>query len=335
MAKLIRIALVLIIAVAGTFTWWWHQGKETTDNAYVKADIIPLMPSVEGTVIEITAPANRRVEQGTVLLRLDPGVYEAKVDQARAELQRAQAELAHLSDRESEQQALITVAQAALEAAGADMQRSEQQVGRLEKLSGQQYVSQDDLDAARLAHTASSARQRQAAAELSARRAALATIHSEEPELQAEVSAAQAVVRNAELMLSYTHVIAPRAGTVTSSQIQLGQSVHTGERLLSIVTEPVWIYANYKETQIAEMQVGDPVDIEVDAYGDKVFKGHIDSFYAATGAEFALLPPQNATGNFTKVVQRLPVKILFEEGQDISGVRAGMSVVTTVYTSHD
>ena len=142
-------------------------------------------------------------------------------------------------------------------------------------------------------------------------------------------------MRQAGQQLDYTHVIAPRAGTITSRMVQLGQSVTPGQRLLSIVTEPLWIYANYKETQIEDMQVGDAVDIEVDAFPGKIFHGHVDSFFAATGSEFALLPPQNATGNFTKVVQRLPVKIVFDDSQDLNGVRAGMSVVTTVFTQHD
>lgn len=336
MSKQIRVVLALaLVALGGGYWWWYHQGKETTDNAYIKADIVPLMASVSGRVDDMNAPDNIRVKEGQVLLRLDPVGYQAQLDQARAESRRAAAALVHLTDSEAQQQALIRVAEAAVEAADAQARRTHQHLERLEKLAGQQYVSQNDLEDAQLDVRAADAGLRQAQAQHAAQQATLVSIRSERPGLQATQASAEAAVRQAEQQLNYTDVIAPRAGTITSRMVQLGQSVTPGQRLLSIVTEPLWIYANYKETQIEDMQVGDAVDIEVDAFPGKIFHGHVDSFFAATGSEFALLPPQNATGNFTKVVQRLPVKIVFDDSQDLNGVRAGMSVVTTVFTQHD
>ncbi len=324
--------LLVILLLAGGYWWWWHQGREDTDNAYVKADIVPVMSRIQGTVMATPAPANRLVAEGDALLQLDPALYQAKLAEAEAVQAEAEARLVHLADRESAQQSQIVAARASVAAADAEWRRTVQQASRLLQLMGKQYVSQDDLDAAELNKAAAQARLNQAKAQLAAQQANLVTLSGEKPQLAADVAKAAAAVQRAQLELEYTTIKAPRAGVVTSRQVQVGQSVEPGIRLLSLVTQPIWVYANFKETQVAGMAVGQAVDIHVDALGGKVLKGHIDSFFAATGSEFALLPPQNATGNFTKVIQRLPVKILFDEGQDLSFVRPGMSLEVTVFT---
>lgn len=324
--------LVVVLLLAGGYWWWWHQGREDTDNAYVKADIVSLMSRVAGTVTATPAPANRLVAEGDVLLQLDPALYQARLDEARAVQAEAEARLVHLADRENAQQSQIVAARASVAAADAEWRRTVQQADRLLQLMGKQYVSQDDLDAAELNKAAAQARLNQAKAQLAAQQANLVTLTGEKPQLAADVAKAAAAVKRAQLELDYTTIRAPRAGIVTSRQVQVGQSVEPGIRLLSLVTQPIWVYANFKETQVADMAVGQAVDIHVDALGGKVLKGHIDSFFAATGSEFALLPPQNATGNFTKVIQRLPVKILFDDCQDLSAVRPGMSLEVTVFT---
>lgn len=325
-------ALLVILLLAGGYWWWWHQGREDTDNAYVKADIVPVMSRIQGTVTATPAPANRLVAEGDVLLQLDPALYQAKLAEAEAVQAEAEARLVHLADRENAQQSQIVAARASVAAADAEWRRTVQQADRLLQLMGKQYVSQDDLDAAELNKAAAQARLNQAKAQLAAQQANLVTLSGEKPQLAADVAKAAAAVQRAQLELDYTTIRAPRAGIVTSRQVQVGQSVEPGIRLLSLVTEPIWVYANFKETQVADMAVGQAVDIHVDALGGKVLKGHIDSFFAATGSEFALLPPQNATGNFTKVIQRLPVKILFDDDQDLSAVRPGMSLEVTVFT---
>ena len=326
------IAVLSLVVIGGGIWWWWHQGREDTDNAYVKADILPVMSRVAGTLLATPAPANRWVEKDDVLLELDPAVYETRLAEARALRAQAEANLAHLSDREEAQKAQVTAAQASVEAADAEWRRTVQQDNRLQQLKSQQYVSQDDLDAAEVNKDAAQARLNQAKAQLRAQQANLVTIAGERPVLAAALEQAKAAEGRAELELSYTQIRAPRAGFATNRQVQVGQSVEPGIRLMSLVTEPVWIYANFKETQVAAMAVGNKADIKVDAIDGTTFKGHVDSFFAATGSEFALLPPQNATGNFTKVIQRVPVKILFDDGQDLSGVRAGMSLEVTVFT---
>jgi membrane fusion protein (multidrug efflux system) len=333
MSKQVKLILPLVVLlVGGGYWWWWHQGREDTDNAYVKADIVSVMSRIPGTVTDTPAPANRFVEAGELLLQLDPAVYQAEVAEAAAQLVEAQALLEHLADRESAQKSQINAAAASVEAADAEWRRTIQQEDRLTQLKGKQYVSQDDLDAADINKAAALARLNQVKAQLAAQKANLVTVSGERPQLAAAVAKAQATLERAQLNLSYTQITAPRAGIVTSRQAQVGQTVEPGMRLLSLVTEPIWIYANFKETQVANMHVGDVATIHVDGLNGKKFSGHVDSFFAATGSEFALLPAQNATGNFTKVIQRLPVKVLFDKGQDLTGVRPGMSLEVTVFT---
>jgi membrane fusion protein (multidrug efflux system) len=333
MRKLVIALFVVLLVGLVSYWWWWHQGREDTDNAYVKADIVPVMSRVDGTVLALFAEDNRRVQQGEVLLELDPGLYRARLRQQQALLAAAQAGLTHLADRVQAEQSLIASAAASLEGARAEYLRAQQQLQRLQKLKQQQYVSQDNIDAAALTLASAEARLHENEAQLASRKANLVSVKGEAPQLTASVDEAHAAVAQAQLMLDYCTVVAPRDGVITSRQIQLGQGVAPGARLMSLVTEPVWIYANFKETQIAAMQAGQAAEIRVDALPDQVFKGHIDSFFAATGSEFALLPPQNATGNFTKVVQRLPVKLVFEAGQDTSMLRPGMSVEAAVFTA--
>jgi len=333
MPKQVKLILVLVIlALAGGVWWWSHQGKEDTDNAYVKADIVPVMSRVSGSVQMIAVDENQPVHAGDLLVQLDPALYQADLQEKQALQREAEANAEHLNDRVIAQKALVQAAEASVAAAKAEWQRTVQQADRLRQLQGKQYVSQDDLDAAELSKAAAQARHNQARAQMASQQANLVTLEGELPQLQAAVEKAAAEVRRAELELEYTTIRAARDGVVTSRQVQLGQMISSQIRLMSLVTEPVWIYANFKETQVAEMRTGQKAEIHLDAFPDTVFSGHIDSFFAATGSEFALLPPQNATGNFTKVTQRLPVKIVFDDGQDIARVRAGMSVVVTVFT---
>ncbi|MDP2548953.1 HlyD family secretion protein [Oceanobacter sp. 4_MG-2023] len=333
MRKVVIVLLLLLITGLAGYWWWWHQGREDTDNAYIKADIVPVMSRIDGTVLALEAQDNRAVKQGDVLLTLDPALYLTRLQQQQAMLSAAQARLTHLADRVVAEQSQIASAAASLEGARAEYRRAQQQLKRLQQLKQQQYVSQDAIDAAELTQASAEARLHENEAQLASRKANLVAVKGEAPQLQASVTEARAAVAQAQLMLDYCTIVAPRDGIITSRQIQLGQSVAPGARLMSLVTHPVWVYANFKETQVAEMQVGQAVEIRVDALPDLIFKGHVDSFFAATGSEFALLPPQNATGNFTKVVQRLPVKLVFEDGQDTSMLRPGMSVDAAVFTA--
>lgn len=326
--KLALAALAVLLLVA--LVWWLQQGKESTNDAYVKADILPIMSRVAGTVAEIAVQENQSVQAGDRLLSLDTDVLRNQQDEALANVAQAQAAITHLKARENAQRAQIQAASAQVEVFHAQWQRTVQQKERLTELRSKQSVAEDDLDAAYAKESAALASLKQAQASLRVQEATLAAIVDERPSLNAALAQAQARAERAKLSLGYAQVQAPRAGVISNKTVQLGQSVEPGVRLMSLVTTPVWVYANFKETQLAKMQVGQQAEIEVDAIKGQVFRAQVDSFFAATGSEFALLPPQNATGNFTKVVQRLPVKLVFAEGQDLSAIRPGMSVTATV-----
>lgn len=326
--KLALAAFAVLVLVA--LVWWLQSGKESTNDAYVKADILPIMSRVAGTVDEIRVQENQAVQAGEILLSLDTDVLRNQQDEALANVAQAQAAIAHLKLRENAQRAQIQAASAQVDVFQAQWQRTVQQKERLIELRSKQSASEDELDAAFAKESAALASLKQAQASLRVQEATLAAIADERPSLSAAVAQAQARADRAKLSLGYAQVQAPRAGVISNKTVQLGQSVEPGVRLMSLVTTPVWVYANFKETQLAKMQVGQVAEIEVDALKGQVFRAHVDSFFAATGSEFALLPPQNATGNFTKVVQRLPVKLVFEDGQDVSAIRPGMSVTATV-----
>jgi membrane fusion protein, multidrug efflux system len=330
--KLIAGLVVLVLVVLGGYWWWWHQGREDTDNAYVKADILPVMTRIDGTVLAVPVEENRTVSAGDLLIQLDPALFQTRLAQQQALVAAAQSQLDHLSDRVMAQQALIQAAEAAVRGADAELQRARQSQSRLLELRRQQSVAQDNLDAAALLVASGEAGLQQQTAQLAAQKANLVTIRGEKPGLQAALDQALAARDQAQLELGYCEIRAARAGIISSKQVQEGQSVSPGSRLLSLVTSPVWVYANFKETQIEHMKVGQPAELHADAWPGIVFKGHVDSFAAATGSEFALLPPQNATGNFTRVVQRLPVRIVLEDGQDVQKLRPGLSVTATVFT---
>jgi membrane fusion protein, multidrug efflux system len=330
--KLIAVLVVLVLVALGGYWWWWHQGREDTDNAYVKADILPVMTRIDGTVLAVPVEENRTVSAGDLLIQLDPALFQARLAQQQALVAAAQSQLDHLSDRVMAQQALIQAAEAAVRGADAELQRARQSQSRLLELRRQQSVAQDNLDAAALLVASGEAGLQQQTAQLAAQKANLVTIQGEKPGLQAALDQAVAARDQARLELGYCEIRAARAGIISSKQVQEGQSVSPGSRLLSLVTNPVWVYANFKETQIEHMKIGQSAELHADAWPGIVFKGHIDSFAAATGSEFALLPPQNATGNFTRVVQRLPVRIVLEDAQDVQKLRPGLSVTATVFT---
>ncbi|WP_341502375.1 HlyD family secretion protein [Gallaecimonas sp. GXIMD4217] len=330
--RIILLSLFLALGAGGAGYWWLHRNLESTDNAYVRADILPVMSRIQGQVVAIAVQDHQQVRAGDLLLVLDDGDQKLALAQAKAKLAGAEAELAHLASRRQAKQAQLKVAEAALAAADAERQRSGQQLSRLTNLAGKQYVAKDDLDAAELAYSAAQARYHQAQANLGAQQAELAVLDDEAPRLQAAVAQARAGLEQAQLNLGYTRIHASRDGTLASRQVQLGQAVAPGQRLMSLVAEQLWVDANFKETQVAAMAPGQTVEIRADALPGHSFAAKVTDLAGATGSEFALLPPQNATGNFTKVVQRLPVRLAFEDGQDLSVLKPGMSVIATIHT---
>jgi membrane fusion protein (multidrug efflux system) len=280
------------------------MSRESTDDAFVTGHIISVSARVSGYVDKVLASDNQSVQQGDVLVELDPRDYQVALDMARAKLSTAQAD-----ETQSRAQADMVSVEAG---------RTEKDYNRYKQLfDAKAGITQQQVDNA-------SAATRSASAQLDSAKSLIAAA-------QARVAEAKAAVAQAELNLSYTKVISPQTGRVTKKSVEPGEHITTGQPLLVIVTPEIWVVANFKETQLKHMKPGQQVTIKVDAYSGKTFKGHIDSIQAGTGSVFSLLPPENATGNYIKVVQRVPVKIVFDEDpNDLKTLSPGMSVIPVV-----
>jgi len=331
--RFIFLLVILFSAISASYWWWSHRFEISTDDAYIQADILPIMSRINGNVLSINVADNTSVKQGQVLLTLDKRDLAIVLQQKQAALAVEVSKLTNLNDRINAQIAQINAAKANSEIAKISLKRAQQKVDRLVLLSKKQYVAKDTLDEVILGLDSAKANVIQVNEQTVSQQALLTVIKGEQPQIEASIIEAKVNVAQAQLQLSYVQIIAPRDGIITNRQIQLGQTVTPGSRLLSLVTTPVWIRANFKETKLARLKVGKTVEITLDAITDKVFSGKISSFSGATGSEFALLPPQNATGNFTKVVQRLPVRIKFNAGQNLSAIHPGMSVVVKINTA--
>jgi len=324
--------VVVVGAVLGFRTYEFHVHHATTDDAQIDGSIDPVLPRVSGYVREVLVKENQPVKAGDLLLRIDPADLQAKVDQERAEVANAEAAVAVAQAAVSSAQASVAHARADVAAALTRQGQAGADVERYKALWAKEEISQQQYDAARAASDASRA----------ATAASRATVESAEAELQAaqrQIGAAEAKVAQHQaalqavlLQLSYATVTAPVSGVVSKKDVEVGQLVQAGQPLLAIVQgHDAWVVANFKETQLARMRPGQPVEIEVDAYPGVTFHGRIESLAAATGAKFSLLPPDNATGNFTKVVQRVPVKIVFTDPPNPQRpLRVGMNVSVAV-----
>src|SRR6267142_2393749 len=309
---LIMGVVLLGLVVVGIRRWIYSLSHVSTDNAQVDGHIVPILPTVGGYVREVRTDENRSVKAGDTLVVLDDRDYKARLGQAEADLAVALAGVSNRA-RVGQAEAQVAQAQANAEKAHADLER-------IKPLAEKDIVPKQALDAAEAAA-------RSADAALAAAQAALLGA-------DARVAAARAARDQAALNLSYTRITAPAEGVVSKKSVELGQLVQPGQPLMSLVPlSDVWITANLKETQTADVTPGDPVDFTVDAYGGRHFTGHVESLAPATGARFSLLPPDNATGNFTKVVQRIPVRIRLDGPTDPAHpLRPGMSVAVTIKT---
>lgn len=286
------------VVVAGRVEW--------TNDAFVDGRVASVGARVAGHVLSVEIEENVRVKQGDVLVRLDPADFAARASMARADLDVAR-------NRMLAAQAAVAVAEAEGLAAAAERDRAAREAARIEALHAKGAASRQALDAALSARDATQARVRALASRAEAERAVLGN--------DAPVRQAEAALQAAELALSYTTIVAPVDGVVGRKNVETGSWVVPGQPLLAITEDgESWVTANFKETQIGAMRQGAPVEIHVDAYPDVVWRGHVESVAPATGATFALLPPDNATGNFTKVVQRVPVRIALDGPEPEEGV---------------
>src|SRR5207249_4845916 len=304
--------VLLGLAAVGVRRWIYGFSHVSTDNAQVDGHIVPILPKVGGYVMEVRTDENRAVKAGDTLVVLDDRDYRARLAQAEADLAVA---LTGVSNRARVGQAEAQVAQAQ-----ANAEKAHADLDRIKPLAEKDIVAPQQLDAAEAAARA-------ADAALAAAQAALTGA-------DARVAAARAARDQAALNLSYTRITAPTSGVVSKKTVEVGQLVQAGQPLMSVVPlEDVWLTANLKETEIEDVKPGDPAEFTVDAYPGIRFSGHVESLSPATGARFSLLPPDNATGNFTKVVQRIPVRIRLDGKNDAAHpLRPGMSVNVTITT---
>jgi membrane fusion protein (multidrug efflux system) len=315
-------AAVTTLAAWSAYRWWdYTRTWVRTDNAYVAAHIHQVSPRVAGTVTEVLVEENQTVEAGKVIARLDGRDFEVKrqqglaqVAQAQAQVQQANAQIAQARAQVAREQAQATKAKQDFERAKALFQ------GTAGAISRQEFeAAQAGADAAQAA--------------LLAAEAALASSSALAAAAQAQEKVAQANLQEAGLQLSYTEILAPAAGRIGKRNLETGNRVQPGQALLALVQPDVWVAANFKETQLAHLKPGQAVRLRVDAFPGRIFTGHVESLAAASGAQFALLPPDNATGNFTKIVQRVPVKIAFDSQStgDCQGrIVPGMSAVVQI-----
>jgi membrane fusion protein (multidrug efflux system) len=376
------VILVLAVVAAMVVVHYvrYAFNHESTDDAFIEAHVVAVSPRVASYVSRVLVDDNRHVEQGALLVELDPRDFDTRLTQARANLaaaeaqrqaaavnvevvtttsgadvEQAQAGVQAAKRRAEGARSQLEQAHARVAAAQAEATRAAADVVRYERLLQYGGVSRHErdaavasnrtaaanLDAARKGEQAAGDGVRQADSRLEEAKARLASAEAAPKQVAysqakakqaaAQVGQLKAVVRQAELDLSYTKIYAPEAGRITRKSVEPGDYVQVGQTLFSIVPDQVWVVANFKETQLRYMRPGQPATIRVDAYPDKAFKGHVDSIQAGAGARFSLLPPENATGNYVKVVQRVPVKILIDDPPDPRHVLGpGMSVVPEV-----
>lgn len=325
--------LVAIIA-ATTVSFLVYGGNlQSTTDAYIEGRIIRISPRISGPVQHLYVDDNTPVKAGDTLLEIDPADYQAKVDQAGAALMAARSNVEQARATVFSAQAAVGEAQATLEGAKTEARQRESDYHRYSAM-GTDGVSAQQLETAKAAADAANDQCDAATKKVAAARAQLNVAQMNVGTAQSAVAAAHAELHLAQLQLQYTKVVAPESGRVTNRNVEAGDFVSAAQPLLSIVPDDVWVIANFKEVQLQRMKVGQKVDVRVDALPDLKLHAEIQSLQAGTGSRFQLLPPENATGNWVKVVQRLPVKITFDQQQPgLDRLAQGMSVEAIVDTS--
>jgi membrane fusion protein, multidrug efflux system len=360
---LIVVGLAVAVIVTTTRNWNGWEGariEQKTDDAYVRGDLTPLSTKISGIVREVSVNDYQMVHKGDVLVQLDNDDYRAQVAQATAAVEAAKAAIANnyrqqeLEDAKIQRalagvddaEARIVAAQAGKDAAGADVTRTREERARQEALFGsksttQQKVEQAIADEERFASQAISrdadltqahALLRSDESATEAERRGKAVLQSQADQLVADLHAKEAALTVAQVNLGYTRILAPADGTIGERQVRPGQLVSPGTQVVAFVDRTRWIAANFRETQLTNIKPGDSAEVRVDIYPSRVFTGRIVEVAPASGSQFALLPPDNATGNFTKVVQRVPVKIVLDDSATKLELRPGLSAEVTVRT---
>jgi membrane fusion protein, multidrug efflux system len=329
--RLVWVAAIGLCLLVGLYLFVPDLIWATTNDAYVEAHVESISARVPGYVSALHIDDNSRVTHDTVLLELDPRDYQARRDAAAANLAAAESRLAEARAQSVVAARAVQVAEADAATASANERLAESDFKRFSGVSDVRAVSAQRLETANTTVMTARATLSAARSRVELARAQAELTHAQEQTAEAAVKQAQASLTQAELDLSYTHVMAPVDGSVAKKLVELGNFVQPGQTLLSLVPTKVYVVANFKETQVEGIVPGDAVSIRIDSFPDLHLRGHIDSIQRGSGSEFALLPPENATGNFVKIVQRIPVKILLDAPpESVAGLAPGMSAEVSV-----
>lgn len=313
----------IIMAIHSTFF-------QSTDDAFVEGRLVSVAPRVAGPVIKLLVDDNDEVQAGQLLVEIDPADYEVKLHQAEAKLAEAKAQLNVTEKQIDEGGSNVQQSYEDLNSTKSKLDFAAKDHKRYTDMYKEGIVSKQDYDNSSTHYTVAQANHKAAQEKSKAVQSALESHKAKAEAVQAEIKRLEAEVEQAKLNLSYTKIYAPQAGMVSARSVEAGNYVQTGQPLMEIVPEQVWVIANFKEIQLTNMKKGQPVSIKVDTYPGKRFKGHVDSIQRATGAKSSLFPPENAVGSYVKIVQRVPVKIVFDEDIKEYNIVPGMSVVPKV-----
>ena len=336
----VTIAILLLATVVVTLfvtrwdVWVGASVRQTTDDAYVRSDITPLSAKIEGYIRRVPVNDFQQVKEGDLLIEIEDNDYGARLAQAEAELAGAEAAIANLKSRKALQHSQIAEAQDAINATQADVDRTHKEAVRQRALLASTFGTPQKVEQAVADERRFEANLAHGEAALAAAQRQMGVLDTEEGQLRAAAKAKQAALDLAKIELGYTRIAAPIDGMVSERGVRTGQYVHDGTQVISVVPlHNVWVVANYKETQLTHVKIGQRAEITVDTFSGVVVTGRVDSISPASGSQFTLLPPDNATGNFTKVVQRIPVKITLDPGHALEGqLRPGMSVIAAIRT---
>ena len=335
-AKLLLGAAALAVVATGVGRYvYYSAGFESTDDSFLEGNVHPVSARINGTVARVLVDDNAHVEAGQPLVELDPADLNLAVQGAAADLAQTRANAEQVAAQASRAQADVATATARIAENQAQLTRAALDFHRMEVLASDAVgaVSHQDLDLARATYDSTRATEQSLKAQLASTEAALAAARAQRDVAAAQIQKAEATLAAAKLQSDYTIVRAPSAGRVAKKSVEVGQRLQPGQPVMSVVSDQVWVVANFKESQLAHLRAGAKVEIKVDAIEGRVFRGTVDSFSPGTGAKFSLLPPDNATGNFTKVVQRVPVKILLTPdslGDAASRLAPGLSAFVKV-----
>jgi len=329
-------ALALLAGGTGYGWYWWQTGRyvESTNDAYVKADYTTVAPKVSGYIAAVLVEDNQPVKAGQILARIDDRDFKAALAQAQADVENAEAGIRNLDAQLALQQSVIDQANADIASAEAALDFAQQDYTRYRDLLKTGYGTTQRAQQADASLRGQKAQLQHNHAVLVAAQQQIEVLHTQRAQAETQVQRDQAVEQQAQLNVGYTTITSPIDGTVGARSLRVGQYVQAGTQLMAVVPlQAVYVVANFKETQLTHVRGGEAVTIAVDTFPDAAIRGHVDSLSPASGLEFSLLPPDNATGNFTKIVQRIPVKIALERTDPMVGLlRAGMSVEATIDT---